>query len=161
MARRLSPVGLEFIDTAPVRMVFARQLSAPPAAVYRALAEDVTGWTAWFKAVTVCRPTDGGAGREVKLVGGGHFRETILATDPDERYAYRVDTANAPGLRALAEEWLLTPSGTGTRLQWSFAADGSAVLRALLKVARPGLGRSFQDAARRLDQRIAANSAQS
>ncbi|MDI3389029.1 SRPBCC family protein [Streptomyces sp. B-S-A8] len=161
MARQLSPVGLEFIDTAPVRLVFARQLSAPPAAVYRGLAEDVTGWPAWFRAVTLCRPTAGGAGREVRLVGGGRFQETILATDPVERYAYRVDTANAPGLRALAEEWLLTPAGNGTRVQWSFAADGTAVLRALLKAARPGLGRSFQDAASRLDKRIAANSTRS
>ncbi|MDI3418201.1 SRPBCC family protein [Streptomyces luteolus] len=161
MARQLSPVGLDFVGTAPVRLVFARQLSAPPAAVYRALAEDVTGWTAWFRAVTLCRPTADGAGREVKLVGGGHLHETIMATDPDERYAYRVDTVNAPGLRALVEEWLLTPAGTGTRVQWTFAADGSAPLRALLKLARPALGRSFQDAAGRLDKRIAANSSQS
>lgn len=87
MARQLSLVGLEFVDAAPVRLVFARELSAPPAAVYRALAEDVTGWPAWFKAVTLCRPTGNGTGREVRLFGGVRFRETVLAAAPDERYA--------------------------------------------------------------------------
>ncbi|MDI3404735.1 SRPBCC family protein [Streptomyces cavernicola] len=161
MARQLSPVGLDFVDSAPVRLVFARELTAPPAAVYRALAEDVTGWPAWFKAVTLCRPTADGAGREVKLIGGTRFQETILAAEPDERYAYRVDTVNAPGLRALVEEWLLTPSGTGTRVQWTFAADASAPIRIAMKAARPGMGQAFKAATGKLDERLSANSAQS
>lgn len=111
MARRLKPVGLEFTESAPLRLVFAREVSAPPQAVFRALAEDVTGWPEWFSAVTLARPTDDGAGREVRLRGGTRMRETILAADPDEVYAYRVDETNAPGIRALVEEWRLTPSG--------------------------------------------------
>lgn len=111
MARRLKPVGLEFTESAPLRLVFAREVSAPPQAVFRALAEDVTGWPEWFSAVTLARPTDDGAGREVRLRGGTRMRETILTADPDEVYAYRVDETNAPGIRALVEEWRLTPSG--------------------------------------------------
>ncbi|NBE50441.1 SRPBCC family protein [Streptomyces boluensis] len=160
MARQLSPVGLEFIETAPVRLVFAREVSAPPAAVYRALAEDVTGWPAWFRAVTLCRPTGNGAGREVKLLGGVRFQESILAADPNERYAYRVDTVNAPGLRALVEEWHLTPAGTGTRVQWTFAADGPAPLRTVLKAARPGVAKAFKDATGSLDKRLSTSPTQ-
>ncbi|MFE2144086.1 SRPBCC family protein [Streptomyces sp. NPDC059456] len=118
MARRLRPVGLDFIEDAPIRLTFTARTAAGPEAVYRALAEDVAGWPRWFGAVTLARPTHGGAGREVRLVGGTRFQETIMAADPERRYAYRVDETNAPGVRALLEEWLLRPAeplpGSGT-----------------------------------------------
>ncbi|MET9514292.1 SRPBCC family protein [Streptomyces sp. NPDC002994] len=159
MARRLRPVELDFVETAPTRLVFAAEVSAPPEAVYRALAEDLSGWPAWFGAVTMCRPTAGGAGREVRLKGGTRFQETILAAEPGERYAYRVDVTNAPGMRALLEEWRLAPAGSGTRVRWTFAAAGPAPLRLALRLARPGLGRAFRDAVRSLDRRLASTAA--
>ncbi|NEE12889.1 SRPBCC family protein, partial [Streptomyces sp. SID7499] len=82
MARRLRTVGREFADTAPIRLVFAAEVSAPVDVVYRALAEDVASWPSWFTAVTSATPTDGGAGREVRLRGGVRFRETIVAAEP-------------------------------------------------------------------------------
>ncbi|WP_409235189.1 SRPBCC family protein [Streptomyces sp. PA5.6] len=167
MAHRLSPVGLDFVASAPVRLVFTREVSAPPEAVYAALADDVTGWPQWFTAVTLCRPTGGGAGREVRLKGGTRFQESILAADGPERYVYRVDRTNAPGLRALVEEWRLSPAdggtgtgaGPGTRVQWTFAMDGAAPLRGALKLGRAGLGRAFRDAVTALDERLAARAA--
>ncbi|HET6860100.1 MAG TPA: SRPBCC family protein [Streptomyces sp.] len=155
MARRLRPVELDFVGSAPVRLAFGAQLSAPPEAVYRALADDVEAWPSWFGALTYARPTDGGAGRQVGLKGGTRFSETVMAAEPDERYAYRIDETNAPAVRALLEEWRLTPHGTGTRVRWTFAADGPAPLRVALRVARPGLGHSFRDAMRSLDRRLA------
>ncbi|MEV2254191.1 SRPBCC family protein [Streptomyces sp. NPDC050147] len=162
MARRLKPVGLAFAESAPLRLVFAREVSAPPQAVYRALADDTTGWPEWFTAVTLCRPidgadgADGGKGREVRLKGGTRFWETIVAAEASERYAYRVDETNAPGMRALLEEWRLTPAGTGTRVQWTFAADGAAPFRFALRVGKPGMARAFRDAVTALDRRLAA-----
>ncbi|WP_405926652.1 SRPBCC family protein [Streptomyces sp. NBC_00035] len=154
MARRLRPVGPEFIETAPVRLVFARDVTASPEAVFRALAEDVPGWTEWFSAVTRARPTADGGGREIRLRGGIRFQETVLAATAPEVYAYRVDVTNAPGARALVEEWRLTPAGTGTRVQWTFATDGPAPFRLALKLARAGLGRTFRDAVTALDRRL-------
>ncbi|WP_055489447.1 SRPBCC family protein [Streptomyces sp. TP-A0356] len=156
MARRLRPVGLDFARTAPVRLVFAREIAAPPEAVFRALAEDVPGWSEWFAAVTSARTVDEGAGREVRLMGGTRYRETVVAAEPHEVYAYRVDEAGVPGVHALLEEWRLAPAGTGTRVQWTFAADGSAVFRFLLKGARWGLGRAFGGAVTALDRRLAS-----
>ncbi|MDA5286376.1 SRPBCC family protein [Streptomyces sp. Isolate_45] len=184
MARRLRPVGLDFTETAPVRLVFVARAAAPPEAVYRALAQEVTGWPQWFGAVTLARPTRDGAGREIGLVGGIRFQETIMASDPGRRYAYRVDETNAPGVRALLEEWQLTAVGpatadgvagttggttratgatgtadsgdgaTGTLVRWTFAADGPAPFRLALSAARPGLGHSFRTAVRALDARL-------
>ncbi|MFD8985806.1 SRPBCC family protein [Streptomyces sp. NPDC059564] len=160
MTRRLRPVGLGFLDDAPLRLVFTARVRAAPDTVYRALAEEVTGWPDWFRAVTLARPTRGGAGREVRLTGGVGFQETIMAADPGRRYAYRVDETNAPGMRALLEEWLLAPArdSPGTLVRWTFAADGPAAFRLALTAARPALGHSFRTAVRTLDGRLAARS---
>ncbi|MEU8681002.1 SRPBCC family protein [Streptomyces sp. NPDC048611] len=155
MARRLRPVELDFAETAPLRLVFAAEVGAPPEAVYAALADDVAGWSRWFTGVAHAAATRGGAGREVRLTGGTRFGETVLAAEPGTHYAYRVDTTNAPGLRALLEDWRLTPAGGGTRLRWTFAADGPAPFRLLLTLAGPGLGRAFRESARALDRRLA------
>ncbi|MFI7011894.1 SRPBCC family protein [Streptomyces sp. NPDC050145] len=159
MARRLLPVGPDFVETAPLRLVFAREVSAPPGAVYRALAEDVSGWPQWFSAVTSARSLDGGARREVRLKGGTRFVETVVAAEPDEVYAYRVDETNAPGVRALLEEWRIVAVPGGSRVQWTFAADGAAPFRIGLKAARAGLGRAFRDAVGALERRLASATA--
>ncbi|MER6100264.1 SRPBCC family protein [Streptomyces sp. NPDC001728] len=154
MARRLTPVELDFTASAPVRLVFTAALAAPPPVVYRSLAVEVGSTPAWFTAVTSAVPTGDGAGRTVRLRGGIVFEETILAAEPDLRYAYRVDSTNAPGVTAMAEEWVLSPDGRGTRLRWTMAAAGATPFRLALRLAGPGVGMSFRDAARRLDRRL-------
>ncbi|MFJ9562179.1 SRPBCC family protein [Streptomyces fuscichromogenes] len=155
MTRRLRPVGLDFVETAPVCLVFAREMSAPPGQVFHALNDDVPGWAEWFAAVTHAESVDDGAGRDVRLKGGGRFRETIIAAKEPEVYAYRVDLTNAPGAHAIAEEWRLVPSGSGTRVQWTFAVDGTAPFRLAVRAARSGLGRAFRGAVTELDRRLA------
>ncbi|WP_370410120.1 SRPBCC family protein [Streptomyces fradiae] len=154
MQRRLRPVELDFAESAPLRLVFSADLAAPPAAVYRSLAVELGSTPAWFTAVTAATPTDGGAGRTIRLRGGIEFRETILASDPAARYAYRIDRTNAPGLTALLEEWLLSPAADGTRVRWTMAVDGNGPCRLALRLARPGVGKSFRDAMRNLDRRL-------
>ena len=156
MAHQLREVGLGFLATAPVRLVFVQEMSAPPEAVFRALAEDVPGWEEWFSAVTLARSTGDGSTREIHLKGGGRFQETIIAAKDAEVYAYRVDVANAPGARAIAEEWRLIPAGAGTHVRWTFAVDGTAAFRVVARLGRAGLGRAFRDAVRTLDRRLAA-----
>ncbi|MHC5906224.1 SRPBCC family protein [Streptomyces sp. S6] len=156
MERQLAPAGLEFIGTAPVRLVFAHEIPAPPEAVFHALADDVPGWADWFGQVTSAKALGDGGRREVHLSGGIRLRETILAAEPSEVYAYRVDTVNAPALRALVEEWRLTPAGSGTRVRWTMAVDGPLPLRLALKGIRPLVGRAFRDAVRALERRLGA-----
>ncbi|MEU6337564.1 SRPBCC family protein [Streptomyces cellulosae] len=155
MAHRLRPVGQEFASVAPVRLVFEREIAAAPPAVFDALARDVAGWTAWFRVLTLARPLDGGAGREIRLLGAARFRETILAAEEPEVYAYRVDVTNVPGARAMVEEWRLEPAGTGTRVRWTMAVDGVAPFRLAMKAGRLGLAAGFRDAMTSLDRRLA------
>ncbi|MBX7550862.1 SRPBCC family protein [Streptomyces sp. tea 10] len=152
MPHRLRPVGPEFVDSAPVRLVFTQDVAAPPEAVFHALAEDVPGWPQWFSAIASARPTEGG--REVRLRGGIRFRETVLAAKGPEVYAYRVDVTNTPGARAWIEEWRLAPAGPGTRVRVTFALDGTAPFRLVCGLARPGVGRSFRTAVAALDRRL-------
>ncbi|MEU1163636.1 SRPBCC family protein [Streptomyces sp. NPDC005921] len=154
MPRQLRPVELEFVETAPVRLVFAQQMSAPPERVFHALNDDVPGWAEWFAAVTRAESVDDGAGRDIRLKGGGWFRETVIAAKAAEVYAYRVDRTNAPGAHAIAEEWRLVPSDSGTRVRWTFAVDGTAPFRFAVRVARAGLGRAFRGAVTELDRRL-------
>ncbi|MGN5377833.1 MxaD family protein [Streptomyces sp. MUSC 14] len=152
MPHRLRPVGPEFVDNAPVRLVFTRDMAAPPESVFHALAEDVPGWPRWFSAIASARPTEGG--REVRLRGGIRFRETVLAAKGPEVYAYRVDVTNTPGARAWIEEWRLAPAGTGTRVRMTFALDGTAPFRLACGLARPGVGHSFRTAVAALDRHL-------
>lgn len=85
---------------------------------------------------------------------GARFVETVLAAERSDVYAYRIDVTNVPGARAMLEEWRLTPAGTGTRVRWTFAADGTAPFRFVLDRARPGLGRAFRSAVTSLDRRL-------
>ncbi|MFF8606688.1 SRPBCC family protein [Streptomyces sp. NPDC015346] len=153
-ARRLELVELGFVSTAPVRLVFTAELAAPPSAVHRSLAEEVGSWPSWFRAVVSATPTGGGTGRTVRLRGGVFFQETIMSRESDTRYAYRVDETNAPAVRAMLEEWVLSPVGSGTRVRWTMAADGPSAFRTAMRLARPGVGLSFRDAMRRLDRRL-------
>lgn len=156
MARQLRPVGLDFADTAPLRLSFTADVGATPAAVYAALAEDVESWPSWFTSLTEVARTNGGKGRDVRLRGGVLFNETIMSERPLERYAYRIDVTNTPGVRAMLEDWGLTPSPSGgARVRWTMAVDGASAFRAVLRLLRPGLGRAFRDAMRRLDRRLA------
>ncbi|MFD7614060.1 SRPBCC family protein [Streptomyces sp. NPDC059828] len=156
MPRRLNPVPLDFVESAPVRLVFTADVAAPPSVVYRALADDVEGWPAWFTAVARAKPTREGAGRDVALRGGVRFRETVMASEPATRYAYRIDETNLPGVRAMLEEWRLAPAGSGTRVRWTMAVDGPGLLRFGMRLGKAGVGYSFRDAVRRLDRRLAS-----
>ncbi|MCZ4122933.1 SRPBCC family protein [Streptomyces sp. H39-S7] len=151
--RPLRPVDPDFLDTAPVRLVFTLGIIAPPEAVYRALAVDTEAWPAWFRAVKRARRTS--VGRDVALAGGVRFEETVLVDEAPKRYVYRADTCNAPGLRALVEEWRVEPIGPGSLVQWTFAMDGPAPLRTAMRVLGPGLGRAFRAAVSALDLRLA------
>jgi hypothetical protein len=73
-----------------------------------------------------------------------------------------VEETNAPGVRALVEEWLLAPArrGTGTRVRWTLAAEGSVPFRLVMRLARSGVERSFRTAMRNLDGRVASPPAQ-
>ncbi|WP_377272526.1 SRPBCC family protein [Peterkaempfera sp. SMS 1(5)a] len=161
MARHLRPETPEFLDRARLRLSFSAVLAGSPEAVFRELAEVPAGWPLWFRQLSSVEylgepPHGEGSCRRVELSGGVRMVETVLVQEPPRRFVYRVDEAGLPGLLAMMEEWRLSPSPYGgTRVQWTTAVDARQPLRGLWGAARPLLGRAFQQAARRLDARIA------
>lgn len=155
MPKRLRTVDLDFAESAPVRLVFHQEARASPEALFAALSE-VDSWPEWYGGVTKARLLEGGEQRVVHLRGGTRFLETIIATPP-ARYSYRIEETNAPGVRAMLEDWRLEPSGTGTRVQYTLALDGTALCRAVVRMLGPALRRAFRDAVRTLDGRLTAD----
>jgi hypothetical protein len=124
------------------------------------LAENPEGWPHWFTAVRQSGyagspPYGVGTGRVIRLRGGVRFVETVIAWDRAERYAYRVEETNAPGVRALVEEWRLTPApdGSGSEVTWTMALDCVPPMGLLLGLARTPMKQVFARAAALLDER--------
>ncbi|WP_409330699.1 SRPBCC family protein [Trujillonella humicola] len=128
MPRTLRAVDLDFTRTARHRVTVSEVLPAPPEAVFAALAEDPAGWGAWFPGFTDAGryltpgPHGVGAQREV-FARGSRFLETVLAWEPARRWAFRVDEIGLPAVAALAEDFVLTPEGAGTRVDYTMAQE--------------------------------------
>jgi uncharacterized protein YndB with AHSA1/START domain len=150
-------VGLDFLDSAPVRMEFSADIAAPRPDVFRALSADPSTWT-WFPGLRSGRyeGTPGlGAIREVDMART-RYRETILAWDEPSRWTYRVDATSAPMARALVEDWVLADRGGRTTVRWIFAIEPSALFRLAQPLARPVMGALFRRAMRNLERTLIA-----
>lgn len=126
--RTLAPVTIEFLDRAPVRVTRTGVVAAPLSAVFAAYADRPEDWKRW------CPGFSGGewitpAPREVDGVrrmraGGRTIEEKVLRYERDSRWTFAVAALNAPGVRALVEDYVFTElPGRRTRITWTIAAD--------------------------------------
>ena len=120
LLHQLQPVGLGFLDTAPVRFDFEAELPAPPAEVFATISADPGTWT-WFPGLAEGRyesaaPHGVGSTRAV-VMDGTTFRDTILAGT--RQPAGRTELTKAPS----------RPSPHSPRIGSSNADEGGSVLR--------------------------------
>jgi uncharacterized protein YndB with AHSA1/START domain len=163
MPKSLRPVDLDFTASARHRVTVTHVLAASPEVVFAALAEDPAGWGAWFPGFTdagrYLTPGPHGVGSQREVVArGSRFLETILAWEPGRRWAFRVDEAGLPAVRALAEDFTLTPEGTGTRVDYTMAQETSPgfVGGLVIRLAGGQLRTALQNLDRHLAGRAAA-----
>jgi hypothetical protein len=154
------PVDLDFLNAAPLRLSFGNTLRATPKAVFDAIAHDVADLPRWYGAVAEAEyggpaPFGVGTKRRVKLVGGVALHEQILAWDTPDRYAYRVERTNVPGIRAMAEEWRVLETPAGTRVTWTMAVDAPLPVAAAFRATAPGIALATRRAMGRLDRMLA------
>lgn len=131
MTRSLRPVVLGFIDTAPVAHTLHLELAASTEQVYAMLSDSPATWT-WMPSVKGGRwlGTDRrvDARREI-TIGPATITETILAAEPAQRWAYRIDTSSVPMASALLEDWRLSEvpatstRPTSTKAEYTFYID--------------------------------------
>lgn len=155
------PVDLDFLESAPVRLSFAGTLRAPAGAVFDAVARDVDALPRWYGAVAAAEyggkaPHGVGTKRRVKLIGGVTFHEEVIAWDTPDRYAYRIERTNVPGIRAMAERWSVLETSRGTRLVWTIALDAALPTALLARSMAPGMGLATRRALARLDRQLTA-----
>lgn len=138
-------VDLDFLDTAPVRLRSAVKVGRPPVEVFAALAQDPANWGEFFpgfdKTGRYHTPVPHGVGsqRTVRFLGI-RFEETILAWDEGARWAFRVDSTQAPVFDAAMEDYHLEPDGShATLLRWTLAYKP----RLAFKLTKPVLTRAL------------------
>ena len=136
-------VDLDFLNTAPIRLGAAVNVGRPPSEVFAAFAHDPANWGEFFpgfdKTGRYHTPVPHGVGaRRTMRVTCVKFEETILAWDEGARWAFRVDSAQAPVFDAFVEDYHFEPDGSdATLLRWTIAYKP----RLAFKLARPVLPR--------------------
>jgi hypothetical protein len=136
-------VDLDFLNTAPIRLGAAVNVGRPPSEVFAAFAHDPANWGEFFpgfdKTGRYHTPVPHGVGaRRTVRFTGVKFEETILAWDEGARWAFRVDSAQAPVFDAFVEDYHFEPDGSdATLLRWTIAYKP----RLAFKLARPVLPR--------------------
>lgn len=130
---------LEWMDTAPVRVVVHRGIAADPEAVFAILA-DHERWPEWFeglRSVLVTGDPEGvGGTRRVDVKRLGLFDEEFLAWEPGARFGFAVTAMARPVFRTLNELITIDPiPAGGVRVTYTQALDPKPWIAPVLKVA--------------------------
>ena len=159
MEWKLETVGMDFFTSADYRCTCSATLAAPPQAIFEALTGDPAGWAAWNPGFskkghwTTPAPHGTGSVREVSM-SGVRYTDTILVWEEPSRWAFYVGLAGAPLVRALAEEYQISPSGAGSMVQWTIAMKPRLALQALRPLTYEFLPRYFAKAMANLDRHL-------
>lgn len=156
---------MDFFDSAPYRCTSTEVLHRPALAIFRALAEDPSGWGAWnpgfsYRGRYLTPPPHGpGSLREVTMAGI-RYTDSILAWEEPRRWAFYVARAGVPFARAIAEDYLITAQGPGEThcsVQWTIAMDPHPLLMPSRRLMDMFMPRYFRRAMTNLSARIGAS----
>jgi hypothetical protein len=133
--------GDDFLRSAPLRYVTSVDLPVPPEAAWAALtAQDVL--VSWSAVVTCLRwtsphPFGVGTTREVTVLWLLGARERYYRWDTGRRKTFTAVRTTVPGLRRLAEDYLVESTPAGSRFVWTLAVEPCPALLPLLELAGP------------------------
>jgi carbon monoxide dehydrogenase subunit G len=139
------PVDDSFFQTAPLVIPVTVELDASPADVWEALGSDRM-WS-WMPILDQLRwltprPHAQGAVRVLRIAKLFTVEEHFYRWEDERRATFHVTSATRPLLSALAEDFVVEPTATGTRLTWIMAVEpklpGRRFLRYLVPLLKPG-----------------------
>ncbi|MTE16738.1 SRPBCC family protein [Nocardia aurantiaca] len=137
----LASAGDTFLRDADHRYRHVVDLPQNSRAVWNRLTADdaLVSWSPVITAVrwTSTRPFGIGTTRVVTVGRFIRLEERFYRWQDGSRMTFAVKSASIPGLNRFAEDIQLEQISTGTRLTWTFALEGKAVLRPLLATASP------------------------
>lgn len=142
MARRWYPLaesGDAFLTSARFRFVQSVNTTAPAERIWEVLTgNDLVRWVPVFTALRWGSPPFGvGTEREVTLAGGFTVRERFFRWVEGQRYTFSALEASLPGLRHVAEDWIIEPTPSGSRLTWTLAINARPLVTPLIWVGGP------------------------
>ncbi|MFI6582812.1 SRPBCC family protein [Embleya sp. NPDC050493] len=115
-------------------------VDAPPARIWEIITGDaLVEWTPVFTALAwnPDPPSALGATREVTLLRLLTVRERFFRWEENKRYTFSAVAASLPGLRRVAEDWVVEPVPGGSRLVWTFVAQAATPAVPLLWASHP------------------------
>lgn len=142
-------VGLDFLDSAPYRIVSTVDLAITPAQLFEVLADE-NSWPRWATVITKVTwtsppPRGVGTTRTVTMRGGIAGNEEFLAWDPFERMAFRFNEVSTSSMAAFAEDYRVVPTSRGCHLTWIMALQPANLAgRIGLSLGAPVMNRLFQ-----------------
>jgi hypothetical protein len=162
--RPLSEAGDDFLDAAPFRYVNTLEEPVAPRAMWAALTADDTlvSWSAVVTGLrwTTPRPFGVGTTRDVTILRVVTARERYYRWDEGRRKSFAATEVSAPGLRRLAEDYVVEQTPEGSRLTWTLALEPTSALEPLLRLCSPviawALGRVLRGLPRQLAPRHAS-----
>jgi hypothetical protein len=153
--RSMPPIELVDFDAQPFRMSTSAKLGASPDAVFAELGNPSLWWPLMRGSVWKTGATSGvGAEREVEVRTFGRFRERMLAWDPGHRVAFTMTATTSPLVAQMAEDWILTRDGDGSRLDWTVVARPTTIGRPITPALKAIMRAMFKRGCRNMEKRL-------
>ncbi|WP_026303445.1 SRPBCC family protein [Jongsikchunia kroppenstedtii] len=116
-----------FLANAPVKVTKSVELPVSPDVVWRELTGDNALKWVGLKVVWGPQRTGVGATRQAGPPVGPAATETFFVWEEGKRKAFYIEKLPlpVPGLKVFAEDYVITPTETGARFEWTFALEGS------------------------------------
>lgn len=148
-----TPVGAEFLDSAPLRLSETFEIGKPAADVWAELIEDnPLRWCRILRGIewTSPRPFGEGTTRTARALGGALvIDEVFFRWEEGRRKTFRAVATSIPLFRSLAEDYLVEPAGENAcRFTWTIAAAPRTLTRPADPVNRRLLQSLFTDTRR-------------
>lgn len=140
----LSPADDDFLSSAPAITTQVLDVPVPAATLWAALAAD-DAVVSWGPGASACRWTGGkpygvGTVREVTVAGVVTVREHFYRWDEGKRMTFFVAESTRPGIRRMAEDYVVEETATGSRLTWTVAMEVAHLAGPTAIVLKPVLG---------------------
>jgi len=144
----LLEAGDDFLVAAPFRYVNTVDVSAPSDETWKALTAD-DALVSWSPAVTgvqwtTPRPFGVGTAREVTILRLITTRERYFRWDEGRRKTFAAVQVNVPGLRRLAEDYVVERTPNGSRFVWTLALEPHPALRCIVRLSNPAIARMLR-----------------
>src|SRR6185295_15649122 len=144
----------DFLEAAPFRYVNSVDVPVSPEQTWAALTADETlvSWTPLVTGLrwTSPRPFSVGTTREVTILWMIAARERYYRWEEASRMTFAAVQTSVPGLRRLAEDYVVEPTPVGSRLVWTVALEPRRILSPFLHLMSPLISGATRSVAHRL-----------